>query len=244
MDQLQGDSGLRLGTINDHALSLRLSPEDEIDTTLAVDMTLAGAALSAVQSAVGFVQVGAFDGVKNDALHPLIRRFGWQGVLIEPQPKPFEQLRKSYAGVEGLVFLRCAVDREPGTRTLWRVDGAHESDPPWWQQIASFDREHVRGSLGDQADRAVGDPVDVITLEQAIEKSPAPVEVVQIDAEGYDAEIVACLDLDRHRPAIIRFEHTYLERATRAHVADRLVHYGYRLVSDASDTLAMQPLAL
>jgi hypothetical protein len=34
-----------------------------------------------------FIQVGAFDGITTDPLHKYITRYGWRGILMEPQPR-------------------------------------------------------------------------------------------------------------------------------------------------------------
>ena len=34
---------------------------------------------------VFFIQIGAFDGIHDDPLFKLVRRFGWPGILVEPQ---------------------------------------------------------------------------------------------------------------------------------------------------------------
>src|SRR5215471_2294818 len=48
-----------------------------------------------------FVQIGAHNGVTNDSLYSCGRRLGLRGLLIEPQPGPFQALLRNYAGCEG-----------------------------------------------------------------------------------------------------------------------------------------------
>jgi hypothetical protein len=43
-----------------------------------------------------FIQIGAFDGQTSDPIHSWIRKERWQGIFVEPQPEPFQALRKNY----------------------------------------------------------------------------------------------------------------------------------------------------
>src|SRR5215831_17926003 len=45
-----------------------------------------------------FVQIGAYDGVSTDPLRKYIERFGWKGIMLEPQPGPAAKLRRIYRG--------------------------------------------------------------------------------------------------------------------------------------------------
>src|SRR4051812_3493548 len=47
---------------------------------------------------VFFIQIGAFDGRTGDQIHDYVVRYGWPGILVEPQPVVFEELCRTYAG--------------------------------------------------------------------------------------------------------------------------------------------------
>lgn len=239
------NEGLDLGRVGKRSLNARLRSPAAARAPLATDMTLIGTALSAVRSPVGFVQIGAYDGRANDPIYALVRRFGWQGVLIEPQPGPFAQLKETYADVPNLVFLQAAVDDKRGERDLWRVEDVRPGDPDWLPQVASFDPHHVLTHLGGDpanAERIVASPVELITIDDAISWCPAPVEVVQIDAEGYDLDILRAIDLEQHTPTVIQFEHGHVDHRAYDRALARLVGYGYRIAVSDGDTLAVRPL--
>src|SRR3989442_714337 len=42
------------------------------------------------------LQIGACDGVMADPIHKWIKKYKWQGILVEPQKKEFERLKISY----------------------------------------------------------------------------------------------------------------------------------------------------
>lgn len=244
--------GSKLGELHGPGLSIRLKqqsfnlralPPAAARSQLAVDLQLVGAALTALRSTpVCFVQVGAYDGRANDPLRALIYRFGWVGVLVEPQASAFERLQAGYSDREGLTFINAAISHEPGEMELWGFAGHEAGDPLRLDQFASLNREHLVKQAGaSQAlrDRIVANSVHAITLEDAFTRAPAPVDVLQIDAEGYDSEIVAMLDLGRHRPAVIRFEHRWVSAEQQRETAARLVGAGYEIVIGLDDTLAV-----
>jgi|SRR5438034_11665604 len=35
-----------------------------------------------------FIQIGTFDGITKDPLYKYIERYGWRGIMVEPQPRP------------------------------------------------------------------------------------------------------------------------------------------------------------
>lgn len=227
-----------------YGVNLRVAPRYALDSALKVDLDILGPWLTATKGGVPvqFIQIGAFDGCTNDPVHDLVQRFGWRGILVEPQPGPFERLRQTYAGSDNLELVNAAVSAQPGTMTLWRVGDPQPSDPEWVEQSASFDRDHLIRHTHwrqDLIDRIVGLPVQTVTLQELFARSPSPVDVLQIDAEGYDAQIVAMLDGIEHRPTIVRFEHRNLLPTQHAAAVAQLAGHGYRIAVNQDDTIAV-----
>jgi FkbM family methyltransferase len=188
-----------------------------------------------------FVQIGAFDGVSGDPLHLLIARHGWRGVLVEPQPDHFRRLQETYREQPGLTLRQVAVADRRGERTLYTV-APRESHPAWSAQIAAFDRaqvlRHARSMPGlAECVRAL--QVPCVTLDDLLGEAPdGVVDLLQIDVEGYDAELIRALDLERWRPAIVRFEHKHLSPRDHDAAVARLLEHGYRVsVDPGGDTL-------
>src|SRR2546423_3447368 len=76
-----------------------------------------------------FVQVGAFDGITKDPLFKYISKYGWRGVMVEPQPGPADQLRELYRDNDRIVILQAAIERAHEKRTLFTVES--NSAPIW-----------------------------------------------------------------------------------------------------------------
>jgi len=68
--------------------------------------------------------------------------------------------------------------------------------------------------------------------------APRDIDLLQIDAEGYDYEIIRSIDFDTVKPAIIHYEHMVLSEADRNACLELLASHGYRIVLQDNDTLA------
>jgi FkbM family methyltransferase len=189
-------------------------PQAELEMTL--DLVLSHYRIT--HPDVRFLQVGAFDGVFGDALYPLIERHHLSGVLVEPQPRIFERLKANYARFAAtgvFVFVNAAIAAHDGAMPLYKIK-ADVSGPDWLYGIASFDQRVVLRHAREFPElRPLVETEDVpcYTFETlfktfAIER----VDLLQIDAEGYDAELLRLFDVPARKPAIIRFEHKHLRR--------------------------------
>ena len=67
------------------------------------------------------------------------------------------------------------------------------------------------------------------------------IDLLQVDAEGYDAEILRLFDIPRRKPAIIQFEHKHLGRRDVEACLNLLIDEGYKISICGSDTLAYNP---
>ena len=75
---------------------------------------------------------------------------------------------------------------------------------------------------------------DTLFKEEAISR----VDLLQIDAEGFDAEILRLFDIPFRRPAIVHFEHIHLSVEDHEKAIGLLVDQGYRVTASGTDTLA------
>lgn len=189
-----------------------------------------------------FVQVGAFDGVSGDPVHGFVKRFGWQGVLVEPQHEAFEKLRANYQGSPGLRFENAAISQESGTMELFRVATANSNSPAWAGQVASFNRLNVekharKWNLG----KVEAVEVKAISFADLAQKySIAVIDLLQIDTEGFDFEVIKMVDFDRLPPAIIHYEHCHLGKENAEASFRFLIERGYRVSVGETDTIALK----
>ena len=179
-----------------------------------------------------FLQVGAFDGMSNDPIYPLVQAFGIRGIIVEPQANAFEALKKLYADHPQVILVNAAVADANGSRDFFTAD----SGPI---QQASFDRAHLLKHR-IPADQIVCQQVRCVTITSLLEEHGLDrLDLVQVDAEGYDAEIVRTIDFERVTPRIIRFEHVHLTTEDCDACVGMLASHGYRFMTERRDIIAI-----
>jgi FkbM family methyltransferase len=184
-----------------------------------------------------FLQIGAYDGIGDDDLRGLILAHNLRGVLVEPQPAAFARLQQTYRGRANVTLLQAAIAEQEGTRELYCRRGEAS-------MAASFERDHLRRHGIPNAE-IITVPVICHTLESALHAAGLnQLDLLQIDAEGYDWPIIRSIDFARIRPRIIRFEYRHM----LPHDADacllHLASQGYRFVIEARDIIAHQSAEL
>jgi FkbM family methyltransferase len=188
-----------------------------------------------------FVQIGAFDGQTDDPIHDLVERHRWRGVLVEPQARYFERLQQTYAGNDRVMLRNVALGSESGVQIFYRVR-EEPGQPEWVPQLGSFDRDTILAhefAFPRLRDLIIEDEVETLSLEDLLAQSGAErVDVFQIDAEGFDAEVVKMIDLARWRPGIVHFEHDHLSPGDHESAMRHLADAGYKLWVKRFDTLA------
>lgn len=208
---------------------------------------------------ITFLQVGANDGFINDPLHMFIKRDNWSGVLLEPQPEVFnEYMSKLHRKRPGIIPLNAALDREDGTRPIYKMAISTER---WAHGLSSFSREVLEKKIddGSMAKNIRRQGVilperreDYITSEEIRTISPDTLlkyfggknlDLLAIDTEGFDYEILKMLDLDRISPEVIIYEEAVFDEATKAECRGYLESHGYTCQSLHRDVLAVRESA-
>ena len=197
------------------------------------------------------VQVGAYDGVANDPLNPYIRRFRLSGLLIEPQPVAFAELTANYADQPQLILCRAAVADRDGSRDMYRLAGDGARLPEWAAQMATFRKDFLlaqRRMIPDVERYITADPVPCRTFDSLFRQyGVGRVDVLHVDAEGYDYEVLKLFPFDRFAPALVRYEHHHLPAADQDACLRMLAGLGYSLFvpdqdqGEYMDTVAYRP---
>jgi FkbM family methyltransferase len=180
-----------------------------------------------------FLQIGAFDGVGDDDLRELVATHKLRGLLVEPQPDAFARLRQNYAGEPQVTLLQAAIAECEGTREFY----CHRSHA---SMAASFDRNHLRKhGIADR--EIVVQTVRCHTVESALRTAGMQyVDLIQIDAEGYDWPIIRSIDFGRLQPRIVRFEYRHMKPADANACFSLLASHGYRFIVEARDAIAVR----
>lgn len=190
------------------------------------------------------LQVGANDGVTVDPIRPFLmrNRNAVGAVLVEPLPDVFEALTKNYAEHSRVRLVNAAVGAsEP--LTLYRIKSEYTDRYSGIiaSGITSFDRNFVL----KKSKHLIG--IDNVALEDRIEEVVAPSYTatqlildhedilgrnpfLQIDAEGYDDQVVRSIDFTKTRPIAISYEISNIDDDRLTVLKDTLENEGYRVI--------------
>lgn len=198
------------------------------------------------QSHVSVVQVGAHVGnSENDPIH----RFLWSvkggectALLIEPVRYLFRQLVGNYekCGAD-IRFENAAVAEEAGHRDFWRLREGMDLTgmPDWMNQLGSLLPERI-GTMWDACEQnpehkkfltenTITDHVRCATVDELRRKHGiGEIDFLQIDAEGYDYEILKTIDFESSKPKAINYERILLG-AAESECREMLRSHGYML---------------
>jgi FkbM family methyltransferase len=190
-----------------------------------------------------YVQVGAFDGVCVDPLAGVVDGLEARALLIEPQPEAFARLAQNTAHRRGVELLQAAVSDEEGELPFYSLDPRAPGAPSKAMLISSLDRAMLLRELDPKVDWSPWirtARVRCATLNTLLaERGIARLDLLQVDAEGYDGRILRALDFSRWKPGIINFEHVLMPAAEAEACWRLLVAQGYRLHVSPPDTLAV-----
>jgi FkbM family methyltransferase len=186
-----------------------------------------------------FVQVGANDGISFDNLFQFNRKNKTSGLVVEPLSDMFERLRYNYRSRPSIKPIRAAVHPTASTITVHRIRPDMIYNLPHWASgIGSLDPSWHDKS-GIKSDDMIEEEVPAIHLMDLLKQhSITRLSLLQVDVEGFDAEVIKMLDFDVIRPAIIKYE--CLQSSGPDPVLPLLHKYGYKTERDSDDMIAWQ----
>ena len=196
---------------------------------------------------VFFVQVGSHDAQAGDPISLYVKRDGWHGILVEPVPEIFARLREFYGDLPGLTFENVAIAEEDGTKRLYCLADAAGEVYELADSVGSLDR----GTLLSHAEQVPDieryvEEIDVScsSFASLLERhQPERIDLLHIDAEGYDARLLRSFPWERFTPELVLYEHDHLEADERAAAEKMLREHGYRLCWSRTDPLGERDAA-
>lgn len=191
-----------------------------------------------------FIQVGANDGVSFDSFFEYLKfRNGHHtGIVIEPIPEYFLELKNNYKDDDNVVCLNYALHPSLSEIEIFRVESKHMAAVPNWAKgIASFDNNH-HVKLGIPSKFISTEKVNCLTFETMLQYFPKiqrHFNYLQIDVEGFDAEIIKMIDFESVKFDIIKFERINLETEQYFYALEILTANNYTIFETVEDSIAI-----
>ena len=206
------------------------------------------------------IQIGANDGISNDPIHKFIKRDNWKGVLLEPQNFVYTEFtKKIYSKNIGINVLNAAIGAEDGILPMYKIGF---STTRWATGLSSFSKNQVLKAFDngivaynckkygetipkDKSKWISQEKVRVISPESLIrEFNIMKFDLLQIDAEGFDLEVIRIFDLNKHQPKVVIFENAGLSENDYLIALKILREAGYTTKRFGDNNLAMkQPIS-
>ena len=190
-----------------------------------------------------FLQVGANDGVRHDPIRDLVLEFQLRGILLEPLPDMFEELRANYACQPQLQLVNAAVSagEEHLTLARFRADAPVHDD---LHGLASIDIGRIEEFARDRGLLEYVEQVQVecVTFEQlAADHDIASLDLLMIDVEGHEWELLQAAFQAGLKPVIVFMEFLHLSPLDRWNAEQLLADRGYDVTYTGIDLVGVQP---
>jgi FkbM family methyltransferase len=191
---------------------------------------------------ITILQVGACDGSTYDPIYHYVAKGSARAILIEPNPYAFDRLQRNYEGLPNVTLIPIAIGEHDGDAHLYRVKKADKTDPnaDFTLGFTSFYREHVEHHVTktDEIERITVPCRSLSSL--VVDLGLTKIDLLQVDAEGFDAAVVRMALKMRVRPDCINFEHRHLKPADRKPLFDLLEANDYLCAYGDWDLLALR----
>lgn len=201
-----------------------------------------------LEGELNVLQIGAFDGVRNDFLADLIRRDSVRATLLEPEPDAFQRLHQLLDGNPKIQLCNAAVADRTGTIDFYRVRPEFRQIDPNCHQYSGLTpqviRSHMRHLVPDVEQLIERIEVPAWRYADLLDDLELDPNVVLIDTEGFDGAIVRQLLAASRQPDVIVFEIRHLPRAELWQTFEALFDADYRVLECSPDAVAVKgPLA-
>jgi FkbM family methyltransferase len=207
-------------------------------------------------SPVNFIQVGANDGCFHDPLFKFIRMFKWKGVLLEPQPYVFENyLKRLHRNSPGVIPVNAALCYEDGETDIFKIAF---SNARWATGLTSFNKHalesavasgHVARMAKRYGEKLPANEKEFIASVKIKTISPETlistydlkrIDWLQIDAEGFDFEIIKMMKIEKTEPRVVVYENSHLSETDQNSCVELLHGNNYSVTNIQENTVAMK----
>lgn len=169
------------------------------------------------------VDAGAANGEDNSNTYFLLKGHGWQGILVEPNPRDFKNLSALYEGNERVKLLNLAVFSEEGTLPFYVEPGQAST-------LSTVFKSRVETIHHATYDAPI--LVPCIKLSKLLDENQSPkvIDFISIDCEGVDMNVLESMDWDKYKIRLLCVEHSMEKSVLHKFLIDR----GYNFLIETS----------
>ena len=163
-----------------------------------------------------FIEIGTCD---FDTNLPLIESGDWKGIMCEPAPIYFGNLKKQFEEIknsENLILENLAISDYNGKLDFAVARNDHSVENSWQKGISSVVSDHHSGERlfdYDENKNLIAETIEVpcLTLDELIYKHKIEsIDYLKIDAEGHEMNIIDAYSWDI-KPTFIKLEHMHID---------------------------------
>tara|TARA_B100000795_G_scaffold141993_1_gene106309 strand:+ start:316 stop:1059 length:744 start_codon:yes stop_codon:yes gene_type:complete len=201
------------------------------------------------------IQIGANDG--NDLLNKFNNDFKDKisYIGVEPQQTPFEKLKKNYQGFKNFNLIQGCVGKKGKFKFYYLNDNYKEYCKKNNLIFSNGTSSLIKENLSRRLIRSNLDPetyinkfdLDTFPLEELLKNNNIElnnfkdIDLLQIDAEGYDDEVIYKSNIDFFRPKYINFEYKNMTKEKLDSLIKFLNENSYEcLIYQHNDCLAVR----
>ena len=202
-----------------------------------------------IQKKVKIIQIGANDGVNGDPLHAIVKKYksNIKYLGIEPDEETFFELKKNYSGMDN-VYLVNKLIGDGSIINFYTFNKNYKKFDKYGSGLNSVDKESVLRQLNKRGLKNFRKYIDVkecqtFTLKRAVEEYPEMLDAdfLQIDAEGFDDEIIYNSSIKEFNFKVINFESKLLSDEKFSKLENFLKKNNYKTYRwKRSDTIAIR----
>ena len=174
------------------------------------------------------IQIGANDGERFDILNSYIKKYKTKSLLVEPIKENYEKLKENYKNCQFVFFDNSAISVNNEISYLYKVNPDfiknYSNHIPG---ITSFEKKHLL-KHGVKNSHIVKDDVSSINMKDLLSKHNfKSLDLLYVDAEGYDGKIVIDLLTSTPFKPIIILEFIHIKNETFKNLVENLENKKY-----------------
>ena len=178
------------------------------------------------------VQIGANDGVRFDELRKfIVKSDKIKALLVEPISEYFSNLKNNYKEQRNILLENSAISISGEDKLMFKVDKKfYELYSDHVYGISSFKKNHLLNH-GVRNKHIVSEKINTIKIKDLLKKHNfQDLDLLYIDAEGYDGEIILDFIQNVETRPILVFEYIHINHKVFKKVIKMLEQNNYKIL--------------